>query len=43
MVWEIESEMTNTEMLEWVAYFKIKYEAEKKAADDAKAKGGRRR
>jgi hypothetical protein len=36
MVCEIESEMPNSEMLEWAAYFKIKQEAEKAEYDKAK-------
>lgn len=35
---EIEEEMTAADLAEWVAYFNLQAEAEKKAYEDAKSK-----
>lgn len=38
MVCEVESEMPHSEMLEWVAFFKIRHEQEKAEMDKARNK-----
>ena len=40
-VGELEHEISMEELMEWMAYFKLKAEAEKKAMQDAKNKKGR--